>query len=168
MPQPEPEDANAEDGKKPKPIAIHVNTKPVELGSRKVTGVEIKKAAIDQGVEIHLDFELIEEAHDEHPARIIKDNEDVTVSDHSKFVAEVKHHPVTVTVNGKAVNLLSHRVTGLEIKQAAIDQDVEIELDFELVEEPRDGKPERKIRDDEKITVTKESKFLANDAEEDS
>ena len=68
---------------------------------------------------------------------------------------------VTVHVNTKPVELRSHKVTGDEIKQAAIDQGVEIELDFELVEEPRDGKPERKIRDDEEITVNDQSAFLA-------
>jgi hypothetical protein len=76
--------------------------------------------------------------------------------------------PVTVTVDTKPVKLPSHRVTGIEIKREAIAQGVEIELDFELIEEAHDGKPERKITDEQEVTVTKESKFLANDTEEDS
>jgi hypothetical protein len=78
------------------------------------------------------------------------------------------HKPVTIKVNEKPVELPSHRVTGLQIKEAAIAQGVEIKLDFELTEEAHDKKPARTITDDEKITVTKHSEFLANDAEEDS
>jgi hypothetical protein len=76
--------------------------------------------------------------------------------------------PVIVKVNGKAVQLSKHRVTGLEIKQAAIDAGVEIKIDFELTEEAREGKPARNVADDEPITVTKHSEFLAVDPEEDS
>jgi len=76
--------------------------------------------------------------------------------------------PVTVTVNTKPVRLPSHRVTGLEIKKAAIDQGVEIELDFQLVEEAHDDHPARKIADDKTITVTKHSEFSANDVDDDS
>jgi hypothetical protein len=76
--------------------------------------------------------------------------------------------PVQVTVNTKPVELVKHRVNGLQIKQAAIAQGVEIKLDFELVEEAHDKKAARKITDEQEITVTKKSAFLANDAEEDS
>lgn len=151
-----------------KPIAVHVNTKAVELKSHKVTGEEIKQAAIDQGVEIHLDFELTEEAHGEHPARRIRDDEEITVSDHSEFLAEEKHHPVTVTVNTKAVELPARRVTGLEIKEAAIAQGVEIKLDFELTWEAHDGEPDQNVTDAQKITVNKHSAFSAVNNEEDS
>lgn len=75
---------------------------------------------------------------------------------------------VTVTVNTKPVVLDSHRVTGLQIKQAAIAQGVDIELDFHLVLEAHDGHPARRIRDDEAITVTKHSVFSANDGDDDS
>jgi hypothetical protein len=78
------------------------------------------------------------------------------------------HKPVEVKVNKKPVELPSHHVTGLQIKETAIAQGVEIKLDFELTEEPHDKKPARTIVDDEKITVNKHSEFLANDVEEDS
>jgi len=78
------------------------------------------------------------------------------------------HKPVIVEVNGKPVQLPKHRVTGLEIKQAAIDAGVEIKLDFELTEEAHGDKPARNVTDDEHITVTKNSEFLAVDPEEDS
>jgi Multiubiquitin len=75
---------------------------------------------------------------------------------------------VTVTVNNKPVVLDEHRVTGLEVKEAAIAQGVEIQLDFHLVLEAEDGHPAREIPDDETITVTKESVFTANDGDDDS
>ncbi len=76
--------------------------------------------------------------------------------------------PVTVKVNGKAVQLAKQRVTGLEIKQAAIAAGVEIKIDFELTEEAHGEKPARNVTDAEHITVTKHSEFLAVDPEEDS
>lgn len=66
---------------------MHVNTKPVDLASHKVTGLEIKKAAIAQGVEIQLDFLLTEEAHGDHPARTIADNKKIEVTKKSEFTA---------------------------------------------------------------------------------
>jgi hypothetical protein len=84
-------------------------------------------------------------------------------------VEESHHrHPVTVKVNRKPVKLESHRVTGLEIKEAAIAQGVEIQTDFQLAEEAHDGHPARIIGDDKKITVTDHSEFTANDVDDDS
>jgi Multiubiquitin len=75
---------------------------------------------------------------------------------------------VEVTVNRQSVTLESHRVTGREIKAAAIAQDVQIELDFLLTLEASPGHPARTIDDDETITVTKHSEFTANDVDDDS
>ena len=51
-----------------------------------VTGLEIKQAAIAQGVPIQLDFQLAEiRPNGEH--QIIGDGDVVTVTRHSKFVA---------------------------------------------------------------------------------
>ena len=79
-----------------------------------------------------------------------------------------KHGTVTVTVNRKPVELDSHRVTGMQIKQAAIAQGVQIEEDFHLVLEASPGHPAREIGDDETITVTDKSEFSANDGDDDS
>ena len=79
-----------------------------------------------------------------------------------------KHEPVTVTVNTKLVTLPSHRVTGLQIKEAAIAQGVPIELDFELTWEAHGGHPAQNVTDDELITVDRHSVFTAVDNEEDS
>ncbi len=75
---------------------------------------------------------------------------------------------VTITVNNKPVMLTRHRVTGLEIKQAAIAQGVDIEIDFILTLEAYEDEPARNIDDDEPITVTKHSVFIANDGDDDS
>lgn len=82
--------------------------------------------------------------------------------------AEQRRETVTVTVNNKLVTLPRHRVTGLEIKEAAIAQGVAIRLDFILTLEAHDGKPARTIDDDEVVTVTRESVFIANDGDDDS
>jgi multiubiquitin len=79
-----------------------------------------------------------------------------------------KHGTVTVTVNKKPVVLDSHRVTGLQVKQAAIAQGVAIQLDFHLVLEAEGGHPARDIEDDDTITVTDKSVFTANDGDDDS
>lgn len=79
-----------------------------------------------------------------------------------------KHGSVTVTVNTKSVTLEKHRVTGLEVKQAAIAQGVQIEEDFHLVLEATHGHPAREVDNDETITVTEKSEFTANDGDDDS
>jgi hypothetical protein len=78
------------------------------------------------------------------------------------------HREVTVKVNNKLVVLPRHRVTGLEIKEAAIAQGVEIKLDFILTLEAHGGKPAETIDDDRTITVTRHSEFIANDGDDDS
>ncbi len=90
------------------------------------------------------------------------------MSQTSVTTADERRSTVTVTVNNKRVVLPSHRVTGLEIKEAAIDQGVEIQLDFILTLEAHDGQPARTIDDDDTITVTEHSVFTANDGDDDS
>ena len=80
-------DAPTETGEHHEPVTVHVNTKPVILQSHRVNGLQIEEAAIAQGVAIELDFHLVEEAHDGHPARRIQDDEFITVTDHSEFTA---------------------------------------------------------------------------------
>ncbi len=75
---------------------------------------------------------------------------------------------VTVKVNTKPVTLPAHRVTGRQVKEAAIAQGVEIDIDFLLTLEASGGKPARTIDDDETITVTRHSEFTANDGDDDS
>jgi Multiubiquitin len=75
---------------------------------------------------------------------------------------------VSVRVNNKKVDLPSADVTGLQIKEAAIEQGVEIELDFILTLEPHDGEEARTIGDEEPIHVEKHWHFSANDGDDDS
>lgn len=86
----------------------------------------------------------------------------------STSAAERNQRTVAVTLNNKPVVLASHRVTGLEVKQAAIAQGIEIQEDFLLTLEAHGGKPARTIDDKETITVNKHSVFTANDGDDDS
>lgn len=63
-------------------------------------------------------------------------------------------------VNEKPVHMVGHRHTGLEIKQAAIAQNVKIQLDF-LLYLLRAHQPNKQIGDDEEVTITDESRFHA-------
>lgn len=79
-------------------------------------------------------------------------------------------HPgqaVTIHVNERPVTLHNRRVTGLAIKQAAIAQGVPIEEDFILVLELENGRTQV-IGDSDVVTLTKHSRFLANDGDDDS
>ncbi|BAJ30980.1 MULTISPECIES: multiubiquitin domain-containing protein [Kitasatospora] len=69
-------------------------------------------------------------------------------------------HQVTITVNTKAVTVTGPRLTGLQIKEAAIAQGVQIELDFLLSEELPSGET-RIVGDADEVTVNKHSKFTA-------
>jgi Multiubiquitin len=94
----------------------------------------------------------------------------MSVSQTSKTQAQNKGKgsEVTVKVNTKPVVLPDHRVKGLQVKEAAIDQGVEIQPDFLLTLEAHEGQPARTIDDDEFVTVTKHSEFTANDVDDDS
>ncbi|MDD7814484.1 multiubiquitin domain-containing protein [Mycobacterium sp. CSUR Q5927] len=67
---------------------------------------------------------------------------------------------VDIQLNNRSVRLPDHRVTGLEIKQAAIAQGVNIELDF-VLSELRERRPAQVIGDADVVTVTKNSRFTA-------
>lgn len=67
-------------------VTIRVNERPVDLTQRHVTGLLIKQAAITQGVPIQLDFVLSEELGDRR-TKSIGDQEHVTVTEHSRFLA---------------------------------------------------------------------------------
>lgn len=69
-------------------------------------------------------------------------------------------HRVTIKVNNKPVEVDGPRLTGREIKEAAIAQGVEIELDFVLSQELPNGE-KKVIGDDDPVTVNKNSKFTA-------
>jgi len=71
---------------KPRFVEIIVNKKAVRIEGQEATGREIKEAAIDQGVDIKLDFQLAEIRPDgEH--LIIGDGETVHLHEGEKFIA---------------------------------------------------------------------------------
>jgi multiubiquitin len=72
----------------------------------------------------------------------------------------IEAHEVQITVNERPVLVPRHKVTGLEIKQAAINQHVPIELDFVLSEELPDHRS-RIIGDGDEVIVDRKSKFNA-------
>lgn len=75
--------------------------------------------------------------------------------------------PVTIHVNNQPVKIDGPRVTGLQIKEAAIAQGVAIGLDFVLSENRPNGRPEI-VGNDDVVTVNKNSRFTATDDDDDS
>lgn len=67
----------------------------------------------------------------------IADDEKVAFQDGPVFT--VKDFSLTIKVNNNAVTVAKRRMTGLEIKQAAIDQKVKIEITFVLYQLDKDG-----------------------------
>ena len=65
---------------------ISVNNNSVNIEGPRATGMQIKQAAIAQGVNIQLSFVLSEEIGD-HRTKIIGDSEVVAVHPKSQFVA---------------------------------------------------------------------------------
>lgn len=74
---------------------------------------------------------------------------------------------VTITVNKQPITVNGPRLTGLEIKQAAIDQGVPIGLDFVLSELRPNGRP-KIVGDNDVVTVNKNSEFTAVADDDDS
>lgn len=79
---------------------------------------------------------------------------------------EPQVHDVAITVNNKQVTVTGPRTTGMDVKQAAVDQGVDIGLDFQLAEVK--GKGRVIIGDDEVVTVNKNSKFIATAPDDNS
>ena len=67
-------------------VAIVVNEQPVEVLGPKITGLEIKEAAIAQGAPIDVGFQLIEELSHGR-TRVVGNDEVVTVHSGSRFLA---------------------------------------------------------------------------------
>lgn len=81
----------------------------------------------------------------------IGDDEPVNYADGPVFTAKL--FSLTIKVNKKPVTVAKRRLTGLEIKQAAIDQGVNIKASFVLYEMKQDGDMGPAIPDDKKVTL---------------
>jgi hypothetical protein len=68
---------------------------------------------------------------------------------------------VTILVNDNPVKILGHSATGREIKVAAIEQGVAIELGFELLEHLGEGET-RVVADHERVQLHEHLKFTAH------
>jgi hypothetical protein len=81
--------------------------------------------------------------------------------------AEAREREVTVTVNRQHVTFQERTVTGLQIKQVAIEQHVHIDLDFVLFELEHSGEL-KLIGDQEKVELHEGTEFRATDADDNS
>jgi hypothetical protein len=77
---------NPSNGPKPKDVVIEVNGKPVTIAEREVTGVEIKQAAITQGVQIQPNFVLQQELPN-GTSKIIGDSDEIRIHPRMSFTA---------------------------------------------------------------------------------
>ena len=73
-------------GKKPHPVEITVNERQVIVPDHDTTGLEIKKAAIAQGVAIKIDF-ILQQELPQGGSRVIGDNDPVKVHPRDRFTA---------------------------------------------------------------------------------
>jgi hypothetical protein len=79
-------DGDDEQQRRPEPVEISVNHKPVAVPDAAVTGLQIKQAAIAQGLKIELSFQLSEELGPRQ-TRIVGNDEIIHVHEGSKFLA---------------------------------------------------------------------------------
>jgi hypothetical protein len=76
----------------PSEVTIRVNDVPIRITGRQATALEIKKAAIEQGLAIEIDFDL-SELLSGNWARPIDDDFKLQLSDASRFVANDAYAP---------------------------------------------------------------------------
>jgi hypothetical protein len=78
---------------------------------------------------------------------------------HEGIGTDLRPLRLNVTVNNHPVVLTERRMTGLEIKQAAIAQGAAIEVGFQL--SVKKGNHYEVVGDDDPITIHKDQEFLA-------
>lgn len=82
-------------------------------------------------------------------------------------IMDTPTRPVFITLNRKEVKVDGPFISGLAIKQAAIEQGVSIELDFQLAMVTPDGKHDI-IGDGDIVAVTDKSVFFATAGDDNS
>ena len=137
---------------------VLINEKPVTLDGPKQTGSSIKKAAMEQGVDIKPDFVLSIERGGK--TELIGDDQEILVKGGDRFLAIADDGKADVLVNEKLVTLDGPKQTGSSIKKAAIEQGVDIQPDFVLSIELGGGKTDL-IGDNQEILVNDGDRFLA-------
>ena len=96
------------------------------------------------------DAELYRDLESPNDERV---GDDVGVDFRDGPVFTVKSLSLTIKVNNKPVKVTKRRLTGLEIKQSAVDQGVSIKLSFVLYELKKDGDMGPAIADNKTVTV---------------
>ena len=81
--------------------------------------------------------------------------------------ADLLTKPFEISVNKKPVSLTEPIVTGLEIKQAAIDQGVSIDLTFRLIRVEPDGK-RPPVNNSDKVDLREFKTFIATATDDNS
>ena len=140
-------------------FTVSLDSHPVKLLGHMETGLQIKTAAIEQGVPIQIHFVLEEELAD-GTFRIVGDHEKVQLRDGLRFRAHEQKREVTVTVNEQPVKLEGQTATGSQIKAAAIKQGVQIQQNFVLQEELPNG-TSRIVGDQENVHLREHLRFTA-------
>lgn len=80
---------------------------------------------------------------------------------------EGHEHTVTIVVNNQSVTVPAPKATGLQIKQAAIDAGVQIQVGFVLYERLANGR-QKAVGDADEVTVNSQSDFVAVDGDDNS
>jgi hypothetical protein len=137
-------------------LEIRVNDIPVKFHRHRATGIEIKETAIEQGLAIEKNFRLIK-IHDGHEIDVA-DEEIIELHRHEVFLAVAS--VTSILVNKKVVKVNGHHANGLEIKQAAIAEGVNIKLDFNLFKIKEDGSLSP-VQDQQKVRLHNGEKFSA-------
>jgi len=141
-------------------VTVAVNEHPVKILGHKASGLEIKTAAIEQGVHMRVSF-ILEEDLSDGGHRVVEDHDEVRLHEQLSFTArENQHHTVTVSVNEQPVKLQGHKATGAEIKAAAIVQGVIIQPNFVLQEELPNG-TSRIVGDADEVHLREHLRFTA-------
>lgn len=87
--------------------------------------------------------------------------------ENSKKSETQEHHVFEIEVNKNKIQISGPKTTGLKIKEAAIGQGVQIELDFQLAEVQKNGQHQI-IGDNEIVNINKNSVFVATDSDDNS
>lgn len=137
-------------------VEVHINEAKVEILGDHPTGHHIKASAIEQGVDIHLEWMLVRiTPQGEHS---VDDGEHVHIDALSVFQAHPRE--IEIFVNEKPVLISGHKATGLEIKEAALRQGAPLQLDFILSEE-FEPRRTRVIGDEDVVHLHKHQRFVA-------
>ena len=142
-------------------IDVMVDEKPVVLEGTKQTGASVKNASIEQDVNIKEDFVLSIELGG-GKTKLVGDDEEIEVHDGERFLATENDIKIDVMVDEKPVVLEGTKQTGASVKNASIEQDVNIKEDFVLSIELGGGKT-KLVGDDEEIEVHDGERFLATE-----